>query len=785
MLRCTGRASKNFPSIRAGRWLCTSVPLGQKTLASLILQQKPQDPPKKRILILLPEETKDRTLSQYEENIGKTRRKLHVPQHIQKLVEDGIYETPTEEIDISMDKNIDLFKPAEQDITLYRAHYLVEALVTSFKKDHLLAYVRSHGMPMPRRNKHQIAEMIVGTIWRHKRRLMDKKGKRELMRSTSQILKEEYVSVTKFEIFMLLSQQGKLWKDVKSSLSSVKFSADKTKLRMVGSESQLQNARVLMSSRIDNCYREEVDLLSIRKLYEEKFGTFSVKTVGKFTEVYFTHLEGDKYELASLNPNQIKRIRRLFLWHLAYNLHLRKSLQKPENLEEISALPFSNDYTLSWKERGKLFFLLSRGNLGANSELKNELERFSEENLQRAELTGLDFSEVNEREMAKETYDLLESIGLLEDDLDIPKEQKTEEQESENLERYNDKKEEITISEAGRTEIYQKLTDFTYTSQLPGLPKSQLEVPVFTTTLGQLLFESKENDNIVSTTPKPISELVDSPYIFNTSIPLAYDHALTSTIRENSPANLDEDPHTYSLQMKFMPSPFVEEFGDEKLKRSLADQIKYPPVEMWVQLNSQSVPDLETLQVVTVEAENSHFVSFPSAKSDLRVTCQITGRVLEGEESEESESGNVKDREVIDDKVDESDHENSTNPKKIPISELLESTTSKYSRFSSQPGIIDFLEKSELDFSGRKPTSIAPWIELDIAGAKVRYDYVNTSYRRELTLDSKDVSVQLSIVDGGSLDGRRPEVRFVGDFNDKRETFDKLLDYTLAYVNDL
>lgn len=725
--------------------------------------------------------------------MGKTRRRLQVPQHIQKLVENGIYETPTEEIDISMDKNIDLFKPAEQDITLYRAHYLVEALVTSFKKDHLLAYVRSHGKPMPRRNKHQIAEMIVGTIWRHKRRLLDKKGKRELMRSKSQILKEEYVPVTKFEIFMLLSQQGKLWKDVKSSLSSVKFSADKTKLRMVGSESQLQNARVLMSSRIDNCYREEVDLLSIRKLYEEKFGTFSVKTVGKFTEVYFTHLEGDKYELASLNPNQIKRIRRLFLWHLAYNLHLRKSLQKPGNFEETSALPFSNDYSLSWKERGKLFFLLARGKLGANSPLKNELERFSEENLQRAELTGLDFSEVNEREMAKETYDLLESIGLLEDDLDISKEKKTEEQEREISETFNDKKEEITISETERDEIYQKLTDFAYTSQLPGLPKSQLEVPVFTTTLGQLLFESKENDSIVSTTTKSISELVELPYIFNTSIPLAYDHALASATRENSPANLDEDPHTYSLQMKFIPSPFVEEFDDEKLKRSLADQIKYPPVEMWVQLNHQSVPDLETLQVVTVEAENSHFVSFPSAKSDLRVTCQITGRVLEEEENGKETEEKRKETEEGKSEITGSQSvntveladENPENTRKVSISELLESTTSKYSRFSSRPGIIDFLEKSELDFSGRKPTSIAPWIELEIAGAKVRYDYVNTCYRRELTLDSNDVSVQLSIVDGGSLGGRRLEVRFVGDFNDKRENFDKLLDYTLAYVNDL
>lgn len=778
MLRSVSRAGRNPITAPPWRPFCTSTSLLEKTLASLVLQQRPQAAPKKRILILSPEETKDKALSRYVDNVGKNRRKLQVPQHIQKLVEDGIYDAPTEEIEVSMDQTIDLFKPSEQTITSYRAHYLVEALVTSFKKDQLLAYVRSHGVAMPRKNKHQIAEMIVGTIWNHKRQLRDKKGKKELRRATAHILKEEYVAVSKFEIFMLLSQQGRMWKDVKSSLSSVSFSADKTRLRMVGTESQLQNARVLMSSRIDACYREEVDLSSIKKLYEEKFGSFSVKSVGKFTEVYFTHLEGDRYELASLNPNQVKRIRRLFLWHLAYNLHQKKSM-RVFSTENTGFLPYCNDYSLSWEDRGKSFYQLkAETRQHASLVLKAELERFSEENIEKSEWSalnsGTDFATVDNSEMAKETIELLESIGLLEEDLSQDELAKAEPRpEAENLAEQAPTA--ITLTLAERDAIYAALTDFSHTEKLSGLPGQNLEEPVFTATLGQVLFEGNHSDDVLglgnASAPDNLADLLAStPHIFNTNIPLAYDHALVSTATENDHTLLDEDPHVYSLQLKFVPSPFVEEFGDKSLQRSLQDQIKYPPVEMWVQLNSQSVPDLETLQVVTVEAENASVSCFPHARADLRVSCQITGRVLDDGEKPEEKRG-------------ESDEEKSPH---LDLGALLSATTSNYARFASQPGIVDFLEKSQLDFSGRKPTSIAPWIVLDIGGNKVRYDYVNTSFRRGLTLESGEgTSVQLGVVDGGLLGGRRPEVRFIGGFGGARSNFDHLLDYTLAFISKL
>lgn len=769
-------------------------------LSSRLYERKPAVKPQKskgKILILSPEQTKDKTLSRYVEEMGRSVRKKNMPKHILQLVEGNVYDKPWENVAGVVEENIDQFKPTEHVISSFRAHSLIDTLVMSFKKDQLLAYVRSHDMPMPRKNKLQIADVIVRKIWKHKVPLKNKKYKKELRKRENQILKEEFVPVSKFELFLLLSQQGKLWKDVKSTLSSVKLTPDRKLLKMVGSDSQIENAKILISSCVDNCYREEVDLSSLRKLYEQKLGTFSVKAVGKFTEVYFTHLEGDRYEWASLNPHQIKRIRRLFLWHLGYNLHREELLHlpPPDVMATSSLLPYTNDYSVSWKDRGVHYYKLkAEGSPMASEMLKEDLERFSDESLSHMETkalrTGYDFEEVNERESMKETYELLESMGLMEEDLEpkeaeVPKEEK--ELEEKNLENSEVKSiatdatntqppvsKEIKLSTQQRDLIYQQLTDFSFRKDLNGVLDSHLEEPVFTVTLGEVLFAKHVKGTRLGIDSPSVESVESRPHMFNTNVTLAFDHALASTTTHHDSSSLDEDPHVYSLQFKFVPSPFVEEFGDDTLQRSLEDQNKYPPVEMWVQLNSQSVPDLETLQIVTVEAEKNALMCFPNAASDMRIGSQITGRLLEDEiQAEESDTS------LEPDTTFESDTG-------VEINSLLNATTSNYARFGAQKGVVDFLQKSELDFSGKKPTSIAPWIVLDINGQKVRYDYLNTSYRRELTLrGDNNISVQLGVIDGGRLGGRRLEIRFIGSAGVDRANFDQLLDYSEDFINKL
>ncbi|KAF5212110.1 hypothetical protein EJF18_20434 [Clavispora lusitaniae] len=718
-------------------------------LPSSILDVLKAAPPskkqKKRILILSPEETKDRVISKFVERPSKSARKKLSPKIIR--LDDTAEGKESEPTDIT--HAIDYFKPKEASLSAYKASALIDTLSNSFKKSQLVEYVKIHNLRASRSTKQQLAETILRKVWKAKIPEKFKKSKR-------QILLEESVPLNKFEMFLLLSQKGAILRSVRSAVSKFGFDKERAELVMTGTQDQLDNARILLQSRLEGYYKEELDLTAVKKLYLEKFGEFSFKEIGKNTEVYFNHLSGDKYELAALNPNQVKRIRRLLLWHLDYNLHNKNYLHLPgkDSLSCSALLPYSNDYSMSWKDRFKPHFVLRKDTSidTSNTELKNELEKFSDESLAKFDnvLDDLDDSKESDilpdPSLNQKTIELLESLGLMKP------EDNTESTIGIDKKPYRG----IPLLSADqRKDIFNELTDFGYTKQLIGLESERLEPPVFTVTLGNVLFQT-DSDQISSLLCPSTKDIRDYPYSFSTNAPLVFDEVLSRCEPYEGLSSLEEDPHVYSLQFKFTPSPFVEEFTDENLKRDLNEQVKYPPIELWMQLNDKSIPDIESLQAVTVESENNSYVCCPQANADMKVSCQVTGQILSDDVEQTAEA-----------------HD---------IGELLSSTTSKYNRLESQPGLREFLENSELDFSGRKSTSIAPFCDFIINGQKVRYNYVNVSYRRELTLKtSEDKLVQLSVVDGGSLGGRRLEARFIG-LDGERSSFDKLLDYVERFV---
>lgn len=704
---------------------------------------------KKRILILSPEETKDRALSKYVADVSKISRKNLAPKLIQ--LEDSDEVGPDNFVRV-----IDLFKP-DDSVSVYRANAIISNLARSFTKAQLVQYVRSHDFRSGRSTKQQLADTIVRKIWNsqvlgkfsHEKRL---------------ILTEESLPLTKFEMFLVLSQKGAILRNVRSAVTKFDFDEEKAELVMTGTEHQLENARILLQSRLEGYYKEELDLASLKKLYLEKYGEFSFKEIGKNTEVYFNHLEAEKYELAALNPNQIKRIRRLLLWHLDYNLHKRDYLHLPEadSFSRAALLPYKNDYSLSWKDRFNKHRVLRHDSSReiVNRTLKEELEKFSNENLSKFDFDfnvsydGLEPVKLTDSDLSKRTIELLESLGLSNADTEA-KEESTQVQPVETIKQL--------LTGEQTDVIYNQLTDFDYTSHLKGVQKEHMDELVFTVSLGNVLFESASSE--LSEAPAK-SEIMKMGYKFNTSVPLVYDELLSSCDLEEV-VLVSEDPHDYSLQFKFTPSPFVEEFKDDGLEHRLEEQVKYPPIEVWMQLNDRSVPDIETLQAVTVEGENSCLVCCPLANADIKLSCQKTGK-------------------VISDRPAGTDEKKADQEPKEGLQLLLQSTTSKYLRLENQHGIKEFLAQSQLDFSGRKPTSIAPFCDFIIAGQKVRYNYVNVSYRRELTLHGEggDI-VQLSVVDGGVLGGRRLEARIVGTSGVSRESFDRLVSYVTKIVNTL
>jgi len=261
-------------------------------------------------------------------------------------------------------------------------------------------------------------------------------------------------------------------------------------------------------------------------------------------------------------------------------------------------------------------------------------------------------------------------------------------------------------------------------------------------------------------------------YKFNSNIQLVNDKVLSlppynNTSLDSQEINhyLNNDPHNYVIQLKFLPSPFL---NDKLSPKDIDYQMKYPPVEIWIELNEKSKPDIETMNIVTVEGENNCYISLPDEKSDMKVCCQLSGDVLRQNSTSE---------------VTESQSEN--------IEDILNAPTAKYSRFASQPGVSEFLRSSKLDFSGKVATSIAPFIDLIINGETVRYHYINVSFRRQLDLNYGDPEngrlVQFNLVEGGSLGGRKLEVNLVGDITGdlNKEQFDRLMDDSTRLISEL
>lgn len=741
----------------------------------------------RKIVILSPEATKPKAHQQYVQKLRQTGAKK-APRRILDILQDDFKTGENSHDTQTLTVAIDAFRPIMPTIRKDKARLICEDLAKSFKKSQLRAYIEANGqMPLlhAKLTKFQLAEHILRQVW-HQSVPQTLKNSHKLRVQTVS------VEVTRFEMFLLLSMGGHVLRQIRATLSDLDFNPDKLELILTGSPSQIENAKINLAARLEGYYTEVIDLSFIKKLYMEKYGSFTFEEVGKYIEVYFQHVDGDRYEFAAMNPNQVKRIRRLMLWHLGWNQHRRSLLLMPpaDEIEHFSLLPFDDLLAMLWKGRQRSHFVLQdRTAMVASPQLRNNLARFAEASVRELEQQlsvpgdGRPFGVTQYLNNSRdEEYPLAPIADQRTAGLENSRTLVSEERAEDVLDTNRASNTSVTLSGESRDQIYNSLVDFSYREQLNGVAAENVDPPVFTVTLGRVLFEREPLPGLFHT---PSKESLGSAYSFNSNIPLAYEKALLTA----SDSMLDsddrfQDPHVYSLQFKFEPSPFFEDgdgnnntkSADKTIASSLdlASQMLNPCIEMWVQLADSQVPDLETLQVVTVEGENSSHVCMPRARADLKVTCQITGRLLTDSDGIGKDSG--------------AEAEEESGPQTRSIDSLLNSIALSHTRIAGQPGIRKFLESSNLDFSGRHPTSFAPYMDVEINGRTVRYLYVNAQYRKEISYEVEGgKAVQLSVVDGGVLGGRRVEVRFIGDYSagTDREKFDELLDYAVDFVNQL
>lgn len=717
-----------------------------KALKDVPYSKETQNLPKarKRILILSPEQTKDKKYNKYVQEVNRKGRRQTPRQMLKLLEDDAIKIKPPTSTKESLMESIELFKPSSADISIGKKAAIVSDICKGFKALQLQEYIlKKHGSlkGLKAGTKQKLASFILEKIWTTNVKEM----------SLDDLLVTESVPLTRYEMFLLLLSHGLILRHIRSAVSKIEFDSESKKLLLTGTPDQVENAKINLTSDLEGAHMEEIDLSVVKKLALKQHGHFNVAEVGSNTEVYFDPLKNDKYELYALNKNQLKRTKRLLLWLLNYNLHTKEFLHLPEGPHHF--LPFKQDDLLAWKDRSKDLYVLEKKDQKPSQLLLDELAKFSDESLSKIDLydetwrdedNKLSLKAAAEKQSDSKGWDLLESLGFGSESNET-----TQPQTSEQMSH-------VTISKEQRDQLYKELTDFKYKLSLPGVAADNLDPKLFTVTLGNVLFEIPTNKkNIV---PSATLEQKHKLVLFNSNVMLAHDKIISMRANDSSSPSY-RDPHMYSLQFKFTPSPFVASLETDKA-------MEYPPVEMWVQLKANLMPDVDTLQIVSVEGENSSLVCLPDAKSDIKISCQMTGRILEEQEDADFE--------------DQS------------ISQTLDSTIDRYLRFSSQPGVVDFLEKSTLDYSGRAPTSIAPTIDLVINGKTVRYHYLNVSYRREIAVelpqeDGTEQMVHVSVVEGGSLGGKRIEIRFVGDYaaETSREEFDELLDRVLGFINTL
>lgn len=723
----------------------------------------------KRILILKPDEVKDKIvtglLKTKKEKARNEFTKSNLSFGLERYTVGSIITDSEVVKDTNVSETIEKLKPgANGSITSSTASSISMEMTKGFSKAQLQKYISEYSVRSPPKSysKAKLSDYIMKEIWHIQ------------VKENSNLENIESISLSEVEMFYLLSQKGQLLHILRGTVSDLTLDTEKLELTLKGTEKQLANAKINLSSQFASAYEEEADLSTIKQLYHEKFDQSSIETIGKTNDVFIKHVKDDIYRLCSLKVNHVKRMKRLLTWYLNYNLHQKNFLHLPPliDLKKCSLNQDLDPFSSSWIDRKKSQFRLMDDTIipQASTRLKEEWDKYS-----LLDVTNLD-PDCNPEDpirakapIADETYDLLEKLGFVKEDIfkgdaeqNVKQDRGSKTQEadifssSEETSYSNESSTESILLKEERDSLYSELCDFSYRESLKGVSDSDLDLPIFTLTFGKTLFE-KQNSELELMQTLPEADSLHKAYTFNTNVPRVYDQTLSRSVIEDN-FDTQKNPHQNFLQFKFLPSPYTST-GETKLH----DTMKYPPIELWAILDHNSIADIETLQVVSVEAENNAYVCLPKFSCDVKLTAQMTGKVLNGSSiSEETES--------------------------TEALEILEATADKFSRLSSQPGIQEFLNKLKFNFSSNEKTTIAPSMKVMINGEEVEYLFLSLRHRTELTLQIEDnKTVQVSIIDGGLLSGRRIEVRLIGDTSTglSRENFENLVDHCSGLITAL
>lgn len=290
------------------------------------------------------------------------------------------------------------------------------------------------------------------------------------------------------------------------------------------------------------------------------------------------------------------------------------------------------------------------------------------------------------------------------------------------------------LSSVQMDKLYQQLTDLSYASNLEGVDKNSILSSAFTVQFGTLLLKQKKaKPNVLFPTAKTVNS--ESQFEFDGTVP--YMNDLVTSLPLIQPNH--DRPFTESILIRLSPSKFKVQDGTNVMDNEFGN---FPPVEIQCEFDNTGVLQLDTLQIISLEAIKNVSIGVPTIGSDLKISRMILGDLL---------------------KQDKDDT--------LP-------------RLDVQPGLAEFLERSQLKVSGSTPIRIEPNLVLNINGKKVTYEYLNFSRKSELNFEYNGRQVNYSIINEGVHGGIRNEL-VIGEGELSRDEFEQLINDSIQLVNEI
>lgn len=650
--------------------------------------------------------------------------------------------------------SISKMKPRAIDVSVKRYEQLKNDIIRAYSKVQLKLYLSERAnmkIIKSSMKKDDMARHIIDKFWKIRKSFT--------IDEASDVIVENSIDLSSRDLFIILSNNGKLPRSWSKSGAKIVVLGDEQKIIIRSTADTFEWINASIMKTLNSIHRRVLSTEKLSSLIDVSSLPFN--RIQRLSDVYIAK-NGHTLEFSAIHQDSLDQASRLILGATGLTFRLDENYlvdSSEDNIKKGVYAPFVDDDSMSWIDREKdwcrwrfprtriakqkinelaeevdledIFHSPSKSfeHLKNVSNLQHpSLELVSKSSSSKINLESLDASlstNVADQYTDLITDSLLKSFELAHENSHRPSEKSLDATENKVItiaatfgcilqehEANNDN------STANFVENIAKVK----TTFQPNIPS----VFEFSSTLPLLSSESEQSTENVENQDEL---LYDEEYDPKDSFKLSRNGNgekldLTETFFSNGKSpkealesleemNLDVenssdvDNHTYQVQIKFVPNPFHEDTPDNFQT--------LPTLELWVDIDHKETADFSTANLVAVTRESVVYSSLAHKNSDLKVSA----------------------------------------------------TEAQFIDIESNEGVVKYLAKSQLNFSGRSKI-FAPLmmnVKLTPDAEPAQYMYQSMAYRKQIDLQYNDHLLQLSSIEGGLIGGHKVEANLILDID--------------------